>query len=121
MVCDPAPAGADVRNRGIGRARMFLGGLLLFAAVIAWATSILMSPHGDVVAKGTEHVRNTVVIFMRNSAIGTLVLCALAGWLLFPSRRPKAPRRDWAIIGIIALMVLTSIYQLVWLQTSVVS
>ena len=31
-------AGADVRNRGIGRARMFMGGLLLFAAVIAWAT-----------------------------------------------------------------------------------
>ena len=108
-----------MRNRGIGRGRMFLGGLLLFAAVIAWGTAIMMSPHGDVIAKGSEHVRNTVVIFIRNSAIGTLVLCALAGWLLFPARRPKAPRRDWAIIAVLAVLVLASIYQLVWLETSV--
>jgi len=108
-----------VRNRGIGRARMFMGGLLLFAAVIAWFTSFMMSPHGDTVARGTEHVKTTVVIFMRNSAIGTLVLCALAGWLLFPPRRPKWPRRDYAILGIIAVLVLSSIYDLVWLQISV--
>jgi drug/metabolite transporter (DMT)-like permease len=108
-----------VRNRGIGRARMFMGGLLLFAAVIAWFTSFMMSPHGDTVARGTEHVKTTVVIFMRNSAIGTLVLCALAGWLLFPLRRPKWPRRDYAILGIIAVLVLSSIYDLVWLQISV--
>jgi hypothetical protein len=56
---------------------------------------------------------------MRNSAIGTLVLCALAGWLLFPLRRPKWPRRDYAILGIIAVLVLSSIYDLVWLQISV--
>ncbi|HEX4799544.1 MAG: hypothetical protein ACM3IG_11055 [Myxococcales bacterium] len=108
-----------MRNRGIGRARMFMGGLLLFAAVIAWFTSFMMSPHGDTVAQGTEHVKTTVVIFMRNSAIGTVILCALAGWLLFPARRPKWPQRDYAIIALIALLVLSSIYDLIWLQTSV--
>ena len=98
---------------------MFVGGLLLFAAVIAWFTSFMMSPHGDTVAQGTEHVKTTVVIFMRNSAIGTVILCALAGWLLFPARRPKWPQRDYAIIALIALLVLSSIYDLIWLQTSV--
>ena len=93
-----------------------MGGLLLFAAIIAWGTALMMSPHGEALAPGTEHVRTTVVIFLRNSAIGTLVLCALAGWLLFPVRRPRAPRRDWAIIGTIAVMVLTSLYQLIWLR-----
>ena len=96
-----------------------MGGLLLFAAVIAWFTSFMMSPHGETVAQGTQHVKTTVVIFMRNSAIGTIVLCALAGWLLFPARRPKWPRRDYAILGIIAVLVISSIYDLVWLQTSV--
>jgi hypothetical protein len=119
MVCDPTRKGADVRNRGIGRGRMFMGGLLLFAAVIAWGTAFLMSPHGDTVAPGTEHVRNTVVVFIRNSVIGTLVLCALSGWLLFPARRPRWPARDWALIALITLMVASSVYQLVWLQFSV--
>ena len=119
MVCPPPPAGADVRNRGIGRARMFMGGLLLLAAAIAWLTGFMMSPHGETVARGTEHVRTTVVVFMRNSAIGTLILCALAGWLLFPPRRPKWPARDYAIIALIALLVLSSLYDLVWLQAAV--
>ena len=105
-----------MRNRGIGRARMFMGGLLLFAAVIAWGTALMMSPHGDSVASGTEHVRTVVVVFLRNSAIGTLILCALSAWLLFPARRPKWPARDWAIIALIALMVGTSLYQLIWLR-----
>ena len=104
-------------NRGIGRARMFMGSLLLLAAVIAWGTGLMMSPHGEALAPGTEHVRTTVVVFLRNSAVGNLVLCALSGWLLFPVRRPKAPRRDWAIIGILAVIVLTSLYQLVWLRS----
>ena len=108
-----------MRNRGIGRARMFMGGLLLFAAVIAWGTALMMSPHGGSSESGTEHVRTTVVTFVRNSAIGTLLLCAVSGWLLFPERRPKAPRRDWAIIALIGVMVLTSLYQLVWLRSVV--
>ena len=119
MVCDPPPAGPDVRNRGIGRARIFLGSLLLFAALIAWGTSFMMSPHGETVAPGTEHVRTTVALFMRNSAIGTLILCALAGWLLFPRRRPRWPKRDYAILGVIGLLVVSSLYDLVWLQISV--
>jgi hypothetical protein len=96
---------------------MFMGGLLLFAAIIAWATAFMMSPHGEVAARGTEHVRTTVVVFLRNSAIGTLILCALSGWLLFPSRRPRWPARDWAIIAVIGLMVATSLYQLIWLRS----
>ena len=108
-----------MRNRGIGRGRMFMGGLLLLAAVINALVSLMMSPHGDVVAKGTEHVKTTVVTFMRNGAIGTLVLCALSAWLLFPARRPKWPARDWAIIGVLVLLAGSSIYTLVWLQTAV--
>lgn len=107
-----------MRNRGIARARLFFGGLMLFAAVIAWATALMLSPHGDSVsASGVAHVRNTVVVFVRNSAIGTLILSALAAWLLFPARRPKWPARDYAIIAILTVMVLTSIYQLVWLRS----
>ena len=93
-----------------------MGGLLLFAAVIAWGTALMMSPYGASVASGTEHVRTVVVVFLRNSAIGTLILCALSAWLLFPPRRSKWPVRDWAIIGLIGLMVATSLYQLIWLR-----
>ena len=96
-----------------------MGGLILFAAAIAWSTGLMMSPHGEVSAPGTEHVRNSVVIFLRNGAIGNLVLCALAAWLLFPSRRPRAPRRDWAIMAIIAIIALTSLYQLFWMRSVV--
>ena len=117
MVCDSPPAGADVRNRGIGRARMFMGSLLLFAAVVAWATALLMSPHGEAVASGTEHVRTVVAIFVRNSAIGTLILSAVAGWLLFPLRRPRAPRRDLAVAVVLGIMVATSLYQLIWIRS----
>ena len=93
-----------------------MGGLLLFAAVIAWGTALMMSPHGDSSAPGTEHVKTVVVVFIRNSAIGTLILSALSAWLLFPVRRPKWPARDWALIGLIALLMVTSLYQLIWLR-----
>lgn len=98
---------------------MFFGGLMLFAAMIAWATALMMSPHAPETSTGVEHVRTTVVTFMRNSAIGTLILSALAGWLLFPVRRPRWPARDYAIIGVLGLMVATSLYQLAWLYFSV--
>ena len=117
MVRDPSCAGADVSNRGITRARSFLGSLLLFAAVVAWAMTLWMSPHGSSIAEGTEHVRTVVATFVLKSAIGTLVLCALAGWLLFPQRRPRAPRRDWGIAAILAVLVTTSVYQLIWIRS----
>jgi hypothetical protein len=98
---------------------MFLGGLLLLAAIVTWATALMMSPHGEVVADGTEHVRTVVVVFLRNSALGTLVLCALSGWLLFPARRPRWPVRDWAIILVISVMVLSSLYEIFWLRSVV--
>ena len=94
-----------------------MGGLLLFAAVVAWGTALMMSPHGESVASGTEHVRTAVAVFVRNSAIGTLVLAALSGWMLFPQRRPRAPRRDWAIAAVLAILVLTSLYQLLWIRS----
>jgi drug/metabolite transporter (DMT)-like permease len=98
---------------------MFMGGLLLFAAAIAWGTALMMSPHGQSVAQGTEHVRTTVVTFLRNGAIGTLILCGLSAWLLFPARRPKWPVRDWALIALLVLLAGSSLYTLVWLYTSV--
>lgn len=106
-------------NRGIGRGRMFMGALLLLAAIITWGVGFMMSPHGDVVAQGTEHVKTTVVTFMRNSAIGTLILSALAAWLLFPARRPKRPARDWVLIVVLVVLAASSIYTLAWLQLSV--
>ena len=96
---------------------MFMGGLLLFAAVIAWGTTLMMSPHGDSSATGTEHVKTVVVTFIRNSAIGTLILSALSAWLLFPSRRPKWPARDWALIALLAFLVGSSLYTLFWLYS----
>ena len=110
-----------MRNRGITRGRMFLGGLLLFAAVIAWFTGFWLSPSTPSSTAGIEGVRETVVIFVRNSAIGTLILCAIAGWLLFPARRPRWPARDYALIGVIGILAASSIYNLVWLQTTIVN
>lgn len=96
-----------------------MGALLLLAAIITWGTGLMMSPHGETVAKGTPHVRTVIVTFMRNGAIGTLVLCAISAWLLFPARRPKWPVRDWALIVLLLFLAGSSIYTLIWLQTSV--
>ena len=108
-----------MRNRGIGRARMFVGGFLLFAAVIVWGTGISMSPHGETIAEGTEHVKTIIVIYLRNAALATIFLAAVSAWLLFPPRRPNMPKRDWAVGLVIALLILTSLYQLFWLRLSV--
>ncbi len=108
-----------MRNRGIGRGRMFMGGILLGAAIVVWGTAFLMSPHGTPAAAGMEHTRASVALFLRNSAVGTLLLTAVAAYLLFPQRRPRAPRRDLALICVIAVLVLTSLYQLIWVQTDV--
>ena len=107
-------------NRGIVRGRLFMGMVLLIAAIATWATALWMSPHGETSAAGWEQVRTTIVVFVRNSAIGTLVLSALSAWLLFPRRRPNKPVRDRVIAGILAVLVLSSIYELIWLHTSVV-
>jgi len=98
---------------------MFMGALLLIAAVLTWGIGVMMSPHGETVAEGTAHVRTTIVTFMRNGAIGTLILTALSAWLLFPARRPKWPARDWALIALFVFLAASSLYTLVWLQTAV--
>lgn len=117
MVRHPPAAGADVSNRGIARGRIFVGLLLLFAAVVTWATALMMSPHGSEVAQGTPHVRTVVATLVRNSAIGTLVLAAVSAWMLYPSRRPRRPGRDWTIAAVLAVLVLTSVYQLIWIRS----
>lgn len=96
-----------------------MGALLLVAAVLSWGTGLMMDPHGQSVARGTPHVRTTVVSFVRGDAIGTLILCGLAAWLLFPRRRPRWPARDWALIVLLVLLAASSIYTLVWLQLAV--
>jgi drug/metabolite transporter (DMT)-like permease len=98
---------------------MFMGALLLTAAALTWGTGLMMSPHGETVARGTEHVRTTIVTFMRNGAIGTLILTALSAWLLFPARRPRWPVRDWILIALLVLLAGSSLYTLIWLETSV--
>ena len=95
---------------------MFVGGFLLAAAVIVWGTGVMTSPHGETVAEGTEHVRTAVVIYLRNIAMATVGLAALAAVLLFPPRGPRMPRRDWAVGLLIGLLIATSLYQLFWLQ-----
>ncbi len=116
MVCAAPATGGDVSNRGIGRARLFVGGLLLLAAVITWFTGFLLNPEGTSAATGTGHVRSPVASFLTKNAIGTLVLSAVSAWLLFPTRRPKWPARDWAIAAALALLVGSSLYQLVSLE-----
>ena len=108
-----------MRNRGIGRGREFIGGVLLFAAAIAWFTGMWLSPSTPTDTAGVDGTRGTVVTVIRNSAVGTLALSALAGWLLFPTRRPRKPVRDRAILAVLAVLVLSSLYQLVWLRTTV--
>jgi hypothetical protein len=107
-----------LKNRGIGRARMFMGAVLLLAAAITWAIGLMMSPYGTTVAHGTEYLRSTIVTFKRNGAIGTLILCAIAAWLLFPARRPNKPRRDWALMAVLGLLAASSLYTLMGLRPS---
>ncbi len=98
---------------------MFMGGLLLLAAILTWGIGLMMSPHGATVAKGTQHVRSVIVTYMLKDAVGTLILCAISAWLLFPSRRPKWPARDWTLIAVLVFLAGSSVYTLIWLQTSV--
>ncbi len=108
-----------MKNRGIARGRIFMGTLLLVAAVMTWATALWMSPYGDTAAHGGEPLRPATIAFIRNSAIGTLLMSGLAAYLLFPERRPVKPVRDWIIRGVIGLMVAVSVYQLAWLYLGV--
>lgn len=108
-----------MRKGGFAHARMFVGGFLLFAAAIVWGTGLLTSPHGDSIAPGTDHVRSVVVIYLRNVALATIFLAAISAWMLFPSRRPRAPRRDWAVGVLIVVLIASSLYELFWLHSIV--
>lgn len=97
---------------------MFVGALLLLAAVLTWFIGLTLSPYGQTVVDGTDHIRDSVVTFKRNSALGTLILTALAGWLLFPRRRANWPLRDGALIVLLALLAGSSLYTLLSLRLS---
>jgi len=96
---------------------MFVGGFLLVAATIVALVGLRMSPHADGAAEGTQYVRDVVVVYARNSAIATLILAALAAFLLFPARRPRTPKRDWAVGLLCGLLIAASLYQLWWLRS----
>ena len=90
MVRDPPRSGGRCEEPRDRPGRMFIGGLLLFAAVIAWAIGADDEPAWRSGRRGHRACPNArSSSFVRNSAIGTLVLCALSGWLLFPARRPQ--------------------------------
>ena len=100
---------------------MFFGGLILFAAVIAWGTALMMSPHGSAtVAEGTEHVAD----HGRHASFATAPLApwslsALAGLAAVsgpPAKRAAARLCD---PGVLTVLIASSIYQLAWLQISV--
>ena len=101
-----------VEVRSIARARTFLGVLLLLAAVLTWGIGLTLSPQGHAIVDGTEHIRDTVMTFKHNSAIGTLILCAIAAWLLLPRHPSKWPPRDWAAAVLLTLLAASSIYTL---------
>ena len=102
-----------------GRGRLFLGAILMAGAAVACLTGVFINPVSSETASGADHVRDTVVVFMRNSAIATLVLVGLACLLLFPRPRLRNPVRDRILIGVAALLVAASLYRLVWLQTAI--
>ena len=119
MVCDPPCKGRDVSDSRAGRGRLILGAILLLGAVVACLTGLFINPMDTNTASGADHVRDTVVIFMRNSAIATLVLVALSCLLLFPRPRLRNPLRDRVLMGVAVLLVAASLYRLVWLQTAI--
>ena len=96
-----------------------MGSLLLVAAVINWLVGLMMSPHGQTVAKGTEHVRTPVVSIIQGAAIVTIVLTAHTTKHQNPPQKPKKPTRDYALIALFVILVGSSIWTLVWLRTSV--
>lgn len=107
-----------MRNRGIGRGRLFVGGFLLLGAVIAWATGFLTSPRAVNEADGSDYVRSAVILYVRNIALATIFLSAVSAWLLFPARRPHTPKRDFALAAVIILLIASSLFQLYWLRTA---
>ena len=49
-----------------------------------------------------------------------IITWGIANWLNpygESTSRPRWPARDWAIIGVLAVLAASSLYRLVWLQT----
>ena len=106
-------------DKRAGRGRLFLGSVLLLGAVAACAMGLFTNPVGPATDSGAGPVRDSVVIFMRNSAIATLLLVGVSCLLLFPRPRLRNPSRDYILMGVAAVLAAFSIHRLVWLQTAI--
>ena len=109
---------SDIRA---GRGRLFVGAILMLGALGACVTGLFIDPVGESSASGAAYVRDSVALFMRNSAIATLVLVGLACLLLFPRPRLRNPVRDGVLMGLALVLVVVSVYRLIWLQTAIAS
>ncbi len=105
-----------MKYRGIVRARIFVGGFLLVAALLSWAIGVAGGSDAVTAPNDSDHVRLAAAIYQRNIAYATIALSILAGILLFPARRPRMPKWDWAIGILIVLLIGSSLYQLMWLR-----
>ena len=102
------------------RLRKMIGAMFLAAAVIVWAMAILMSPHQEPsTGDGVTHVSASVATFIRNSALGTLVLTILSGALLFWREKPRKSFEDIVVIGALAALAASSLYQMFWIESDV--
>ena len=104
-----------MKFRGVVRARIFVGGFLLVAALLSWGIGVAGGSDAVSSPDNANHVRLAAAVYQRNIAYATIAMSLLAGILLFPARRPRMPKWDWAIGLLVALLIGTSLYQLFWL------
>ena len=120
MVRNSPLTGGDVTPGEIAALRRAAGYALLGAAVLVWGIAIMMSPHGDGAGNnGVDHVKASVAVFARNASLGTLVLVMLAAAALFWRRRPERRAPDLVPLGLMAVLAVSSFYQLAWIETDV--
>lgn len=108
-----------MKYRGVVRARIFVGGFLLIAALLSWGIGVAGGSDAVTAPEGGDQVRLAAAIYQRNIAYATIALSILAGILLYPARRPRMPKWDWAIGLLILILIGSSLYQLFWLRSAV--
>ena len=100
--------------------RRAAGYTLLGAAALVWLTTIMMSPHGEAAGNhGVDHVKASVAVFARNASLGTLVLVMLSAAALFWRQKPQRRASDLVPLALMAVLALSSFYQLVWIESDV--
>ena len=108
-----------MKYRGIVRARIFVGGFLLISALLCWAIGGAGGSDAVTAPEDGDHVRMAAAVYQRNIAYATIAMSVIAGILLFPARRPRMPKWDWAIGLLVVLLIGTSLYQLFWLRSAI--